>query len=83
MDRIQHKTLRNTKLTVSDTPRNVDGDGFVMDLTETEFKKCAGIEYCFVVVPAEKVKGPVEAKEIEVKAEEPKQVRKPGRPAKR
>ena len=50
MDRIRHKTLRGTLLVVSDTPRKVDDDGYVCDLTEYEFAKCANIPYCFDVV---------------------------------
>lgn len=68
-------------MVVSDTPRPVDGDGFVGELTEAEFAKCAGIDYCFVVV-SDKVVETKEAVDEETPVVEDAVTPKRGRPAK-
>lgn len=81
MDKIRHKTLRDTVLIVSDTPRKVDSEGYVCDLTEFEFAKCAGIPYCFEVV-SDVVEEDEEPKESDdaVESGKPAPVKR-GRPA--
>lgn len=81
MDKIRHKALRDTVLIVSDTPRKVDSEGYVCDLTEFEFAKCAGIPYCFEVVSdvVEEDEEPKESYDA-VKSEKPTPVKR-GRPA--
>lgn len=88
MDKIRHKALRDTVLIVSDTPRKVDSEGYVCDLTEFEFAKCAGIPYCFEVVSDAVEEDEQSATEDEepkesddaVKSEKPTPVKR-GRPA--
>ena len=58
MDKIRHKDLRNCQIVISDTPRKIDGEGFVLELTDSEFEKCAGIEYSFEVIKASKAEKP-------------------------
>jgi hypothetical protein len=52
MNKVKHCEYRNCDVTIIDTPRHVDNDGFILDMTDAEVAKVRQVPERYEVIDA-------------------------------